>query len=60
MTEQLEFVRYFNSKHKNKLPLVMELPEGVPDGLANLGCHVMATHNVNNELSKIFFLNCQV
>ena len=60
MIEQLEFFRYLNSKCKNKLPFVMELPKGVPDGLANLGCHVMVTHNVNNELSKIFFLNCQV
>ena len=42
--EQLEFLRYLDSKCENELLLVVKLPCGVPDGLVNAGCCVMVTH----------------
>ena len=56
--EQLEFLRYHDSKYESKLLLFVKPPCGVPDGLVNSGCCVMVTHNVNNELSN-FSLSCQ-
>ena len=50
--EQLEFLRYLDSKCENELLLVVKPPCGVPDGLVNSGCCVMVAHNVNNELSN--------
>ena len=55
--EQLEFLRYLDSKWENELLLVVKLPCGVPDGLVNSGCCVMVTHNVNIGCQILFELS---
>ena len=42
--EQLEILRYLDSKYENELPFCCEITSGVPVGLVNSGCCAMATY----------------